>query len=54
MSTLIVFAFLGPISWFYHPDVMVNGRCIAEPGTYTALWCEQQPKPVARRRQLSP
>jgi hypothetical protein len=28
----------------YNPDVMKNGRCIAKPGSYAALYC---PAPTA-------
>jgi len=31
----------------YHPHVVVNGHCIAEPGSYQALWC---PAPVKHKR----
>lgn len=29
----------------YNPDVMKNGRCIAEPGSFNALYC---PAPSAK------
>lgn len=35
MSTILVFAMLGPISWFYHPDCHK-----AQPGTYAILMCD--------------
>jgi hypothetical protein len=32
----------------YNPDVMKNGRCIAEPGSFNALYC---PAPTAKAPQ---
>lgn len=40
MSTILFITFIGPISWFYHPQVHDElGRCTAAPGSYRALWC---------------
>lgn len=40
MSTILLITFIGPISWFYHPQVHDElGRCTAAPGSYRALWC---------------
>jgi hypothetical protein len=39
MSILFAVLFSAPIHLFYHPQVMVNGVCIAEPGTLAALYC---------------
>lgn len=39
----------------YNPDVMKNGRCIAEPGTFNALYCPapkaEAPKYRSRKKQ---
>lgn len=41
MSTLFFIAFIGPISWFYHPEVHDKfGNCMVEPGSYKSLWCK--------------
>jgi hypothetical protein len=34
----------------YNPPVMHHGRCIAEPGSFDALYCPAPPTPPARRR----
>lgn len=40
MGMLFGLIFIGPISWFYHPQVHdAYGNCIAQPGSYRALWC---------------
>ena len=41
MTTLLMLAFLGPISWFYHPHAMVNHHCVAAPGSFAALYCQR-------------
>jgi hypothetical protein len=37
----------------YNPKVMENGRCIAEPGSYRALYCGPAPEapPIRRPRK---
>ena len=39
----------------YNPPVMRHGQCIAEPGTYEALYCTapEAPKPHHRYRHTS-
>jgi hypothetical protein len=34
----------------YDPDVMKNGRCIAEPGSYAALYCPAPTAEAPKRR----
>ena len=51
MTSLLFLAFIGPLSWYYHPDVMVHGHCIAEAGSIQALYCEAPHKPMRRKRQ---
>jgi hypothetical protein len=34
----------------YNPPVMRHGQCIAEPGTYEALYCQPQTAPQSRHR----
>jgi hypothetical protein len=43
---------LATATGIYKPDVMHNGRCIAEPGSYNALYCE--PERPARPRRPAP
>jgi hypothetical protein len=37
-------------SGVYNPKVMHHGRCIAEPGSYYALFCPAPEPPANRRR----
>ena len=46
MTSLLLLAFIGPLSWVYHPHVMVHGHCIAEAGSIQALYCEAPHKPI--------
>jgi hypothetical protein len=34
----------------YNPQVMKHGRCMAEPGSYAALYCVPAPEAVPQRR----
>jgi hypothetical protein len=34
----------------YNPDVMKDGRCIAEPGSYAALYCSGQTAEAPKQR----
>lgn len=46
MSVIIAFLAMGPMAatGIYNPPVVQHGRCIAEPGTFDALYC---PAPTA-------
>jgi hypothetical protein len=34
----------------YDPPVMRNGHCIAEPGSFDALYCQASPTPDRKRQ----
>ena len=46
MTYIIALLLMGPLAGtgIYNPQVMHHGRCIAEPGTFKALYC---PAPTA-------
>ena len=53
MTTILFLAFIGPISWFYHPQ-MAHGHCIAEPGTFSALYCPTAAPARFRQSKIAP
>jgi hypothetical protein len=51
MSSILFIVFMAPISLVWHPHVIENGICIAEPGTYAALYCSGIPEPQQPKRK---
>jgi hypothetical protein len=47
MTYILAILLVGPlaITGIYNPQVMHHGRCIAEPGTFDALYCQAPAAP---------
>ena len=51
MSYILALVLVGPLSatGIYTPQVMHHGRCIAQPGSFDALYCPAPEAPPKRR-----